>query len=272
MRPWLGGLITLVAVLAVLRLLVWWAEPKMAFFPWSGVQETPAAAGVQYTDHSIRTTDGETLHGWWMEHPAPRAQVIYWHGNGGNLSLWSDVLIDLHRHGFSVFAVDYRGYGASTGRPSEKGIYRDGEAATAYFNEKLRKPQVPVVFWGRSLGCSVASHAAWKTPADGLVLESPFPDVASVFANNPVMRVLSVFSSYTFATSRHLEHYSGPLLVLHGSADSIIPFAAGRRVYERAATSRKTFVVLEGLDHNDPHTRHPEYWKAMDNFISAIRN
>ena len=270
MRPWLSGLITLAVVLALVKLLVWWAEPHMAFFPWAGVQDTPAAAGVQYADHSIRTADGETLHGWWMEHPAAKAQVVYWHGNGGNLSLWSPVLTDLHRHGFSVFAVDYRGYGASTGRPSQNGVYRDGEAATAYFLEKLRKPAMPVVFWGRSLGCSVASWAATKSAPDGLVLESPFPDVAAVFAGNPVMRVASVFSSYTFATARHLEQYSGPRLVVHGEADSIIPFAAGRRVYDRARTSRKTFVALPGLDHNDPHTTHPAYWKAIEEFLRTL--
>ena len=270
MRPWLGNLLTVVVVLALLKVLVWFLEPRMAFFPWRGVQETPAAAGIQYSDHSIRTADGETLHGWWMEHPSARAQIIYWHGNGGNLSLWSDVLIDLQRRGFSVFAVDYRGYGASTGSPSEKGIYRDGDAATTYFTEKLRKPGVPVVFWGRSLGCSVASYMAAKSAPDGLVLESPFPDVASVFAGNPVMRVLSVFSNYTFATARHLEAYTGPLLVLHGDADSIIPFAAGRRVYDRAPTTRKTFVVLTGFDHNDRHTSHRAYWHAIDRFAAAL--
>lgn len=263
-----SALITILVLAVALKLLVWWLEPRMAFVPWSGVQQTPAAAGLEFTELRIPTADGETLHGWWMPHPEPRAQVIYWHGNGGNLSLWLDVLVDLRRRGFSVMAVDYRGYGASTGRPSERGIYRDAEAAHQRFAQHLQQPGIPVVVWGRSLGCAVASYAAAKFPSDALILESPFPDVRSLFAGNPVMLALSIFSSYRFATTAHLQDYRGRLLVIHGDADSIIPFSGGRQVHDRAPTPDKVFVVLEGADHNDPHTTHPAYWPAIDRFLS----
>lgn len=269
LRRMLRLLIALALVAATLKLLAWWLEPRMAFFPWTGVQQTPAAAGITFTELRIPTADGETLHGWWMPHPEPRAQVIYWHGNGGNLSLWLDVLVDLRRRGFSVMAVDYRGYGGSTGRPNERGVYRDADAVTAYFTDHLQQPGVPVLGWGRSLGCAVASYAAAKRPPDALVLESPFPDVRSLFAGNPVMLVLSVFSTYRFATAGHLQAYRGPLLVIHGDADSIIPFSAGRKVFEQAASADKVFVALEGADHNDPHSGHPAYWPAIDKLLAG---
>ena len=263
-------LLFIVVALASMKLLVWWLEPRMAFFPYSGVQQTPAALAVPFSEHRIGTADGETLHAWWLEHESPRAQIVYWHGNGGNLSLWMPVFVDLHRRGFSVLAVDYRGYGDSTGKPSEQGIYRDGEAATAYFRERLQKPKVPVIYWGRSLGCSVASYTATRTPPSALVLESPFPDVAFLFTNNPVMRFLSVFSTYRFATSTHLEQYAGPLLVIHGDADSIIPFNAGKRVFDAAPTKSKTFAVLPGADHNDVYASHPHYAVIVDSFVRTI--
>ena len=258
-----------VAFLA-LKLLVRWLEPRMAFFPFTGVQETPAALGVPYTDHQIRTADGETLHAWWFKHADPRAQILYWHGNGGNLSLWMPVFVDLHKRGFDVLAVDYRGYGASTGKPSERGVYADGEAAVEYFAAKLQRKDAPTIYWGRSLGCAVASYTAVKNPPSGLVLESPFPDVAFLFTNNPVMRFLSLFSSYRFATAEHLQRYSGPLLVLHGDADSIIPFAAGQQVFDGAPTKAKTFAVLPGADHNDVYGNHPQYTEIIDRFVSTI--
>lgn len=264
-------LIFLVVALVALKLLVWWLEPRMAFFPLSGVQETPLVAQRPFTTHKIPTADGESLHAWWLQHPSPRAQVIYWHGNGGNLSMWLPVFVDLHQRGFSVLAVDYRGYGDSTGRPSEAGIYKDGEAATLYFQERLRQRDVPVIYWGRSLGCSVASYMATKTPPDAVVLESPFPDVGYLFRGNPIMKVLSVFSSYRFGTSAHLETYRGPLLVVHGDADSIIPFDAGRQVYERATTPAKTFAALKGADHNDLHATHPDYAAAIDRFVASVK-
>ena len=265
-----GLLIGAAIAAATLWGLARWLQPRMAFFPMHGVQGTPASAGLPFTDLKIRTDDGETLHGWWIEHPSPRGQVLYWHGNGGNLSLWLPVLTDLRRHGFSVMAVDYRGYGASSGSPSEHGLYRDADAAAAYFNEHLRRPGTPTIHWGRSLGCAVASYAAGKFGADGLVLESPFPNVRALFAGNPVMLVLSFFSSYRFGTTKHLEEYRAPLLVLHGDADSIVPFRAGQRVFERAPSKEKTFVALQRADHNDVHADHPSYWPAVDRFVTGL--
>jgi fermentation-respiration switch protein FrsA (DUF1100 family) len=265
----MGALITIVLLAAALTLFVWWLEPRMAFVPWSGGQQTPADAGLAFTELRIPTADGETLHGWWLPHPEPRAQAIYWHGNGGNLSLWLDVLADLRRRGFSVMAVDYRGYGASTGRPSERGVYRDADAAHAYFAQYLKQPGTPVVIWGRSLGCAVASYAAAKSPPDVLILESPFPDVRALFAGNPVMLGLSRFSTYRFSTAQHLQGYRGRLLVIHGDADSILPFGGGRRVFEAAPSADKQFVVLEGADHNDVYAAHPAYWRGIERFLGS---
>ncbi|MBA3232024.1 MAG: alpha/beta hydrolase [Acidobacteria bacterium] len=263
--------ITIGVAIVGLKLLVWWLEPRMAFFPLEGVQQTPAVFKLDFEDVAIETADGETLHAWWLPAPEPRAQVIFWHGNGGNLALWLDVIAGLRRQDFSVLAVDYRGFGASTGRPSEQGLYRDADAALRVFEERLRTPGVPVIHWGRSIGAPVAAYTASKAPPDALVLESPFADVIAIIGRNPVMRFLHLFSSYRFPTSRFLEEYDGPLLVIHGDADRIIPFRAGRRVFEEARGTRKTFVPIPGADHNDLHLVNPvQYWRAIDAFVAAI--
>lgn len=260
-----------VVILLALKLFVWFLEPRLAFYPQSGVQATPAAAGVPFDDLRIQTADGETLHGWWLERPDARAQVVFFHGNGGNLSLWLDIPIDLWRRGFSVMAIDYRGYGASTGRASEQGLYRDAEAAVRVFRERLYKRGIPTIYWGRSIGAPVAAHAATRSRPDALVLETPMPDVRSVLRNNPLLWVLSFLSSYRFPTSRLLDAFDGPLLVIHGDADSIVPFNAGRQVFERAPTRRKTFVVIPGADHNDLHIVDPPlYWTSIDGFTSGV--
>jgi hypothetical protein len=264
-------LIAAAVVAGVLKLFVWWLEPRMAFYPFRGVQETPATVGLPFTDVRIPTADGETLHAWWLEHPSPRAHVIFWHGNGGNLSMWLDVIAELRRRGFSVLAVDYRGYGASTGKPSERGLYRDADAAVRLFAERLRTPGAPVIYWGRSIGSAVAAYAASKAPPDALVLESPFPDLRTILRTNPVLWVLSWLSSYRFSTSRYLAGYQAPLLVVHGDADTIIPFSAGRKVFERAPTTRKSFLSISGADHNDLHVVNPsQYWRGIDQFVAAV--
>lgn len=263
-------MVVIAAVLLGLKLLVIWLEPRIAFYPIRGVQESPAVAGLAFENIQIPTPDNERLHAWWLEAPDARAQVLFFHGNGGNLSLWLDAIVGIRQRGYSVLAVDYRGYGASTGQPSEAGLYQDAESAVRIFGARLKKPGPPVIYWGRSIGSPVAAHAAGRVSPDALILECPMPDVRSLLRTNPVMWSLSFFSSYRFPTARLVSHYTGPFLVLHGDRDSIVPYHAGRRVFDAAATTRKTFVTIAGADHNDLHLVNPrQYWDAIEAFISG---
>ena len=117
----LRAIIWLVAVVLALVVLVRWIEPRFAFFPSGGETTTPAEFGVEFSAMSIDARDGERLHAWLLRSPSPRARIVYFHGNGGNLSIWAPILSDIARHVYDILAVDYRGYGLSTGRPSENG-------------------------------------------------------------------------------------------------------------------------------------------------------
>ena len=111
----LGGLVVALLALAV---LVRWMEPRLAFFPFAGEAETPRDFAVPFEAITVDTRDGERLRAWIMRAPETRARVVYFHGNGGNLSNWAPILASIARRGYSVFAFDYRGYGVSTGRPT----------------------------------------------------------------------------------------------------------------------------------------------------------
>ncbi len=111
MRTTAGGLIVVIVVLALITLCVRFVEPHLAFFPTAGEQRTPKAFGIDFTPHTVVTADGERIQVWHLPRDAPQARIIYFHGNGGNLSLWADVLAGLWQQGFDVVALDYRGYG-----------------------------------------------------------------------------------------------------------------------------------------------------------------
>jgi uncharacterized protein len=270
MPAWAKALLILLALLAALTVLVRALEPRLAFFPTPCEDTTPAARGIPFTAAEIRTGDGERLRAWLLPHEHPRALVLYFHGNGGNLSIWLPVLAGIHRQGYAVAAVDYRGYGLSTGTPSERGLYRDVEALVEWA-VPLRQRDVPLVIWGRSLGTTMAAYAATRTRPAGLILESGFPDARAVIRASTLLSVLSIFSSYRFPTAEHARRAGCPVLVMHGDADRVIPFANGRALYD-ALAEPKRFETIRGADHNDlvPPDEH-RYWTAVGEFMSSLR-
>lgn len=261
--------IVLVALIVGLAIVVRLVEPRFAFFPSAG--ETPPAAepGVRVAPWSVTTRDGERLQGWSLEPAAPRATVLYFHGNGGNLSVWAPILSGVARQGFVVVAFDYRGYGASSGRPTEQGLYRDVEAVVERFLALPRR-QLPVVYWGRSLGTVMAAYATTVAAPDGVILESGFPDARSVARSSPLLSVLSVFSSYRFPAAEFMRRSAPPpTLVMHGDSDSIVPFELGRSLFERIKEP-KTFLTIRGGDHNDAAPADPAYWTEVNRFIDGL--
>ena len=265
LRAAIFGVAALFALLALVRLL----EPRFAFFPFRGETTTPRDCGFDYEPLTIVTSDGETLRAWFIARPDARALVVYFHGNGGHLSMWAPIVCGVARRGYAIVALDYRGYGVSTGRPTERGLYRDVDALVEHVWTSL-EPSVPVVYWGRSIGASMAAYAATRRRPDGVVLESGFPDARSLFRRSPVMAVLSLFSSYRFPAARYMQEADVPALVMHGDADSIIPYDQGRRLFERIPEP-KTFFTIRGADHNDavpPDSR--TYWAAVRDFIDRL--
>ena len=226
-----------VAALAALTLLVRWLEPRLAFFPFAGEDVTPSAAGIPFRAHTIETADGERLRLWHLAHDAPAARVVYFHGNGGNLSMWTDILVGLWHERFDVVALDYRGYGVSSGRPSEKGLYLDADAVLAYVHDREPLEGVPVIYWGRSLGTAVAAYAASVRPPAGVVLEAGFPSARAVLETNPLLWLLSWVASYRFQTSAWMTSVRRPSLVIHGDRDSVIRTTSGGGCLRRS-TSR----------------------------------
>ncbi len=261
----LVALVATVSVVIAVRML----EPRFAFFPEPGERTTPAALGVPYEAETVTTSDGERLQLWSLPHQKARATVVYFHGNGGNLSLWAPILVGIHQQGYTVHAFDYRGYGRSTGTPTERGLYRDVSAVVSRLAPRL-DPGVPVLYWGRSLGGTMAAYAATARRPDGVIVESGFADVRSLLRGSP-LGLVARLSSYRFPTAEFLVQARMPVLVMHGDADRVVPFAAGTTLFERLHEPKR-FVVIPGGDHNDlaPPDR-ASYWSEIAAFAALIK-
>src|SRR5438093_742235 len=190
------------------------------------------------------------------------ARVAHW------VTMSADVLAGIARHGYEVVAFDYRGYGVSTGHPSESGLYSDVDAIVRHASAS-HPPSLPIVYWGRSLGAAMAAYASTLKRPDALILESGFPDARSLVRSSPPLAFLALFSTYRFPVLERANAGGAPVLVMHGTADSVIPFELGRALYDGLA-GKKTFVEIAGGDHNDARPPdEPAYWRAVDDFIAT---
>jgi fermentation-respiration switch protein FrsA (DUF1100 family) len=258
-------MIVIVALAIGVRLL----EPRLAFYPIAGETTTARDFDAPAAADSIQTADGERLRLWTLTHPYPRAVIVYFHGNGGNLSIWAPILAGIFHQGFSVVAFDYRGYGLSTGRPSERGLYRDADAILDYVSHRVDRRE-RVVYWGRSLGTAVAAYAATVRRPDGVILEAGFPDARSLIRSSPPMALLWLFSTYRFPTADLMRQAQAPVLVLHGDHDRIVPFELGRTLFERVGEP-KQFAAVRGGDHNDVAPPDPQsYWRTISEFVERL--
>ncbi len=220
----------------------------LANVPGRTLTVTPADVRMDYEDVSIETTDGVTLHGWFIAGRSPRV-LLFFHGNAGNISHRLDSIRQFRNLELSILIVDYRGYGQSAGRTSESGIYRDADAAWRYLTETRRVSPSDVVIFGRSLGASVAAQLATRQRPLALIVESSFtsvPDIAQELYPWLPTRWLSRLSH---ATRDYIREVRCPVLVVHSRDDEIIPYHHGQAIFE-AAPEPRTLLTLRG-SHND---------------------
>ena len=265
----------LVGFVVTILTILWYMVPKLerlyVFRPSKDVLKTPTKLEVPFDQCFIETTDGCRLSAWNVRPHHPVASIVYFHGNGGNLGVLVEILGMFYRHNLQVFAVDYRGYGWSTGNPSEQGIYTDSLATVEYFNANFRRPGLPVIYWGRSLGGCAASYSAGKSPPNGLILETTFPSKAQLLKHFPYMRPFSFFSKYKLDTLKHISGHQFPVLVIHGEKDRTIPFEQGRSLYDQLSDP-KQFYGVPGAGHIDIHMLDSEaYMRRVLSFVSDVR-
>lgn len=243
-------------------------ERKMIFHPATFPQGNWEPRGLAYEDAWFHAEDGTRLHGWFVPHPNARAVVLFMHGNAGNISDRAHTLNVLNeRHRLSVLAFDYRGYGRSEGKPSERGILEDARAARTWLARRTGVTEQDIVLMGRSLGGGVAVDLAAKDGARGLVLASTFTSLPDVGAHHFRWLPTHVFMSLRLDSLAKIKQYHGPLLQSHGDADQVIPYELGTRLFE-AAPGRKRFVSIANGRHNNPQTE--EYRIALDEFLATL--
>ena len=259
---------------AIVLALAWRFQERLAFPGALGILPDPSALGFPEGERiSLRARDGATVTGWYLPprdsawgKPAPG--FLWFHGNRENIEGIAPVIRALRPPAAGVVVIDYRGYGESRGRVSERGMYADGEAAWDYLAARPEIDSVRIAVYGRSIGSTVALHVATTRPAAAVILDSPFTS-----ANDMARRHYPFFPR--FLRRLRLDNVGlaagldVPLLILHGADDYIAPVEMGREV---AAAGRATdLVIFEGAGHNDMYSWDLDrYREALTSFLSRL--
>jgi uncharacterized protein len=265
--PW-SLLISLMLAYGAVVLLVFLFQSRLVYYPEVGreVAVTPKSYGLDFQPAEIRTVDGETLQAWWVPAENARGTVLLFHGNAGNISHRLDYLQMFNRLRYSTLVVDYRGYGNSTGRPSEEGTYRDAEAAWDYLRHSRSVLPQELVVAGESLGCAVASWLASRVQPAAVLLFSPFTSVNDLGAEIYWFLPVRLISRIGYDNIGNLKRLRAPLFVAHSRDDDIIPFAHGRRVFE-SAREPKAFLEMRGGHNQGFIFTRPEWVAQMAAFL-----
>jgi fermentation-respiration switch protein FrsA (DUF1100 family) len=239
-------------------------QRKLLYFPDPN-RHAPAASGLlQFEEVELQASDGERLVAW---HVAPRGErpvILYFQGNGGGPDLRARRFGRLAAAGFGVLALSYRGYGGSSGTPTEAGLLRDADAAYGF--AAARHPPERIVLWGESLGTGVAVATAAAHRVARVLLESPYTSIAEVAAATYWFVPVRLLMHDQFRSDERIAAVTAPVMILHGARDAVVPIRYGERLYE-LVRAPKRFVRLPEAGHND-HDDH-EGLEAVMPFLAG---
>ncbi|MEA5569764.1 alpha/beta hydrolase [Calothrix sp. UHCC 0171] len=218
----------------------------------------------------------ERIHGWWMDNPNSDGKVLlYLHGNALNISANIFAATGYYKAGFSVFLIDYRGFGQSEGRfPNESRVYEDATIAWNYLVRQRKVHPSQIYIYGHSLGGAIAIDLAVKRPeAAGLIVESTFTSVRNVIAARKLFPIFPVnlLLKERFDSIEKVPQLKVPILIIHGTEDATVPAFMGQTLYA-VAPQPKELILVAGADHNNVGQTAPsQYIKAVQSFLQVVQ-
>ncbi len=259
------GVIGALYLIAVAGMFI--LQRQLQYFP-TKLAPTPAAMGLGDDVQIIRlpTPDDENLVIWYAPASANQPTILFFHGNAGEVADRAPRFAAYRAAGFGAAFLSYRGYGGSTGRTTEAGLITD--ARTAYdwlLTQGVSAPRIALI--GESLGTGVAVQLAADRPVGALVLGAPYTAVVDIAADLYPWLPVRLLMKDPFRSIDHIAAVTAPILILHGTDDAVIPYAAGRALYD-AATAPTIFTTLDGAGHDalfDPAT-----WAQEIAFVNSV--
>lgn len=259
-------IIGLMSLLVVISTGLFYLFPeKFIFQPKTLAADHVFQFDQSFEEYFIQTPDGETLNALLFKSPTPsKGFILYFHGNAGNLQRWGNYAIDFTKLGYDILMVEYRGYGKSTGKPSEADFYSDAQLVLDW--AKANIPFSRLIIYGRSLGSGVATQLAVKNTPDLLILETPFNELRGAI-NTPLQPLLFLFPArYHFPNDKNIPLLKCKKVIFHGTLDWVVPLSSALKLKPLLSRDDR-FFVIEGGGH-----RNLNKFKAFQTGLAEVLN
>ncbi len=249
MRRLMSIILSFIAVYVGFLACLFLFQRTLLYHP-SGDRPDPAAYGVPDIEQlSVETSDGLKLLAWFKPATTGRQTILYLHGNGGHIGHRGGKIRAYLDAGYGLLLLSYRGYAGNPGKPTEEGLYADGDAAMSFLAGKgVQSGQV--VLYGESLGTGIAVELATKHRVNGVVLEAPYSSIPDVAQHHYFYMPVRYLVRDRFDSTEKVTRVEEPILVVHGMQDRVVPMKFGKELFE-AAREPKSFLQLEAAGHND---------------------
>lgn len=261
-------IISTIFALSILVIIgwVWFFQDRMLYFPSRNLIASPEAINVYFEDVTIPLPSQDNLHAWYVPARADRGTILFSHGNAGNISHRLETLNILHELGFNVLLYDYRGYGQSTGKPSEANTYEDIQTAWHWLTKNKKETPARIIIFGRSLGTAPSIDLATKVTPAALIIESGFTSFVDMGkATYPFLP--SFLARMSYNNLKKAPFINSPTLVIHSPEDEIVPYAMGKKLYE-AAPQPKQFLQIYGSHNTGFLVSGALYLKGLNEFLT----
>jgi uncharacterized protein len=257
------------ALYCAIGLVAYLGQRKLMYFP-DRAHTLPSEVGLAgVEERSIETPDGARVVAWYGRARAGRPTLLYFHGNGGSLAIRASRIARFMDEGWGVYMMTYRGYGGSTGSPSEAVNVADARLAYAALMQE-GVPPGSIVAYGESLGSGIAVRIAAELPVAGVVLDAPYTSIVDVAAQAYPFLPVRTFLIDRYETAPTIAGIKAPLLILHGERDGVVPVAMGREL-ARLAPEPKRLVVFPNGHHSDLYINGNNAIDAVRSWIDGLR-
>lgn len=248
--------------------LLYFMAARSVYFPSKypqGLWDWQAQLGA--VDVWLDTPDGVRIHGWFVNRQGARFVTLFVHGNAGNITDRSSHIREITAAGSSILIIDYRGYGKSNGRPTERGIYTDAETAYDHLVKSGYRAE-QIILHGESLGTAVTVDLASRRQCAGVVLEAPFTSGRDVART--VLPYLGPMLLWSFNSRAKIGRIHAPVLFIHGNRDEIIPLRLGQALFAATPEPKSFWIVPDAGHNNIVETAGASYRERLRTFYESL--